>query len=155
MKKIAVILMVIMLLQAFCALAFNGTGYPAWDGVSAPQESFCGNFGPDALALEFDPDPVYSNIADGVLTACFFAFDAAEQNYLELFLVLPENISAGGVYSSADPGDISSLSLYEVFREGEILHFAGQLMGVPYPERLRALLGQQLEEGGHSHGDDA
>ena len=29
------------------------------------------------------------------------------------------------------------------------------LMGVPYPERLRALLGQQLEAGGHSHGDDA
>ena len=29
------------------------------------------------------------------------------------------------------------------------------LRGVPYPERLRALLGQQLEEGGHSHGDDA
>ena len=133
MKKIAVILMIVMLLQASCALAFSGSGYPAWDGASTPGEGFGGKFGEDALQLEFDPDPVYSNVAEGLITACFFAFDAAEQNYLELFLVLPETISAGSVYSSSDPGDISSVSLYEVFMEGETLYFAGQLMNVPYP----------------------
>lgn len=133
MKKIAVILMIVMLLQSACALAFSGSGYPAWDGASTPGEGFGGKFGDDALQLEFDPDPVYSYTADGVLTACFFAFDAAEQNYLELFLVLPEDVRAGSTYTSADPGDVSSVSLYEVFREGETLYFAGQLMGIPYP----------------------
>lgn len=132
MKKIAAILMILMLLSS-CALGFTGSGYPAWDGASAPDDSFCGMFGADALTLAFDPDPTYSSIADGLLTACFFAFDGAEQNYLEMYLVLPEDVSAGSVYTSRDAGDASSISLYEVSKGGEVLYFAGQPMGAAYP----------------------
>lgn len=133
MKKIAGILMVFMLLLSACALAFTGSGYPEWDGASAPSEGFCGNFAQSGLSLEFDPDPTYSCVENGLLTACFFAFDAAQQNYLELFLVLPADLSAGSVYSAQDADGMNSISLYEVSKASETLYFAGQLMGVAYP----------------------
>lgn len=133
MKKITALLTALALLLSACALAFTGNGYPAWDGAAAPQNAFCGAFGGDSLRLDFDSDPTYSSVLDGMITACFFAFDSAEQNYLEMYLMLPENAAAGDVYSSAAAGDRSSISLYEVSLGGEDLYFAGQLMGSAYP----------------------
>ena len=133
MKKITALLTALALLLGACALAFTGSGYPAWDGAAAPQNSFCGVFGGDSLRLDFDSDPKYSSVLDGMITACFFAFDSAEQNYLEMYLMLPENAAAGDVYSSSVSGDRSSISLYEVSLDGEDLYFAGQLMGAAYP----------------------
>ena len=133
MKKIAALLLAILLILNCCAFALTGSGYPAWDGAALPTNSLNGYFGENMLSLEFDPAGEYSYIADGLLTACFFAFDAGEQNYLEMYLMLPENISAGDVFSSADMRGNSSISLYEVSRNDESLYFAGQLAGMAYP----------------------
>ena len=63
---------------------------------------------------------------------CFFAFDKAEQNYLEMYLLLPENAAAGDVFSPAG-SSLSSISLYEVSKEGDELYFSGQVSGFAYP----------------------
>lgn len=133
MKKIFAMLLALMLLVSACACAFTGSGYPAWDGAAAPQNGFGGIFGGEALKMDFDAEPTYSYVLDGMITACFFAFDAKEQNYLEMYLLLPENAQAGDVYSSADSGDMCSISLYEVSLNSEEMYFAGQLMGSAYP----------------------
>ena len=133
MKKIAALLLAVLLFLNCCALALNGSGYPAWDGAALPENGLNAYFGEDMLSLEFDPAGEYSYIQDGLLTACFFAFDAGEQNYLEMYLMLPEEVSAGDVFSSADMRGDSSISLYEVSRNDECLYFAGQLAGMAYP----------------------
>lgn len=133
MKKIAAILLVLCWMLTACAFALTGSGYPAWSGAAVPENSFCAYFGGDMIRLEFDSAPEYSYIEDGLLTACFFAFDEKQQNYLEMYMVLPEGVASGDVYSSADRRGDSSISLYEVFMDGEDLYFAGQLAGNVYP----------------------
>lgn len=133
MKKISALILALSLLLGVCACAFTGSGYPAWDGASAPQSGFCGVFGGEAIALDFDPDPTYSNVQEGSIMACFFAFDEKEQNYLELYLTLPEDAAPGDVFSSSSPVDQNSISLYEVSQADEDLYFAGSLLGTAYP----------------------
>lgn len=133
MKKITALILALILFTGACACAFNGSGYPAWDGVSAPESGFNGVFGGEAISLVFDPDPTYSNVLDDSIMACFFAFDEKEQNYLEMYLLLPEHTAAGDVFSSAQPVDRNSISLYEVSQGGEDLYFAGSLLGTAYP----------------------
>ena len=133
MKRIAATLLILTLMLSACAWALDSSGYPAWDGAALPHSGLNARFGQDMLSLEFDSAAEYSYIEDGLLTACFFAFDAAQQNYLELYLVLPEGLSSGDVYTSADARGDSSISLYEVSATGESLYFAGQLIGNAYP----------------------
>lgn len=133
MKKFSAMLLSLGLLLLPCACAFTGSGYPAWNGSAPPQNGFCAYFGEDMLQLEFDSAQEYSYIQDGLLTACFFAFDAAQQNYLEMYMELPESLAAGDVYTSADGRGDSSISLYEVSLDGESLYYAGQLIGMAYP----------------------
>lgn len=133
MKKTAALLAAIGMLIALPALAFTGAGYPAWDGVAAPQSGFCGDFGGEKLALEFDPAQDYSYCTGDALQACFFAYDGAERNYLELYLLLPRDLEAGDVFQ-AGSGAPCSVSLYEVSRDGETLYYAGTLTGAAYPE---------------------
>lgn len=133
MKKYAALFLALALLLGACACAFTGSGYPAWDGSSAPRSGLNAIFGGEAIALEFDPDPTYSNVQEGSIMACFFAFDAKEQNYLEMYLTLPEDAASGDVYSSAEPIDMNSISLYEVSQADEDLYFAGSLLGTAYP----------------------
>lgn len=132
MRKIAVLTVVFLLLNC-CALALTGSGYPAWDGAALPANGLNARLDEQLLSLEFDPAGEYSYMADGLLTACFFAFDSSQQNYLEMYLALPENLSPGDVFSSADRRGDSSISLYEVSRNDESLYFAGQLAGMAYP----------------------
>lgn len=134
MKKFATLMLALLMLTASCTLAFTGSGYPAWDGSSAPNEGLYGDFGGEKLKLEFDPSQEYSIMDQGSVQACFFAFDSAEQNYLEIYLILPDNLSTGSVYTARDGAGSTSISLYEVSKDTEVLYFAGQVAGAAYPE---------------------
>lgn len=133
MKKMLTASIILALLLCVSAFALNGADYPTWDGVSEPIDSVCGNIDGSDLLLSFDSSPDYSLLADGMLQLCFFAFDAAEQNYIEMYLLLPESAANGDVFSPAS-SSVSSVTLYEVFQSGEDIYFAGQIAGMAYPD---------------------
>ncbi len=128
MKKLAALLTVLALLLGAPALAFEGTGYPAWDGASDPDNGLCAAFDGERIALSFDPSADYSNVQDGTIQACFFAYDATEEHYLELYLLLPQDVAGGDVLQSGD-GTICSISLYETALNGETLYYADEIGG--------------------------
>lgn len=132
MKKLAAILTALILILSMSAFALSGADYPLWDGASAPKNSLYGGIGDQKLLLELDTTAEYSNVADGMAQICFFAFDQAEQNYLEMYLLLPENAAAGDVFSPTG-GGLSSVSLYEVHKDSDELYFSGQVSGFAYP----------------------
>lgn len=132
MKKLAAILTALALLLSMSAFALSGADYPLWDGASAPMNSLYGSIGGQKLLLSLDTTAEYSNVADGMAQICFFAFDKAEQNYLEMYLLLPENAAAGDVFSPTG-GGMSSISLYEVSKDRDELYFSGQVSGFAYP----------------------
>ena len=88
------------------------------------ENALCGRIDGAALALGLDDDPEYSHCADGFVQACFFAYDAAEQNYLEFYLLLPQDAAAGETFRN-DLASPCSLSLYEVSKDSEALYFSG------------------------------
>ena len=138
MKKIAAALLALMMLM-MPAMAMKGEGYPAFDGRQEIENGFGGQFGENSLMLEFDPSGDYSYLRDGYIQGCFFAFDAAEEYYLEMYLLLPEKIAAGDVLtpeSSFAKGAAScSITLFEVDEENnEQAWFAGQMLGKAYPD---------------------
>ena len=130
MKRFAALLTAVLFLFGASALAFDGVGYPPWDGTSAPQNSCGGAFGDERISLAFDPSDDYSNVMDGVVQACFFAYDSSERNFLELYLLIPRNVAAGDVLRSEESKD-SSIYLYEISMDSETLFFAGDLGGAP------------------------
>lgn len=133
MKKTAALLLSIVLLLCTSAFALVGTNYPTWDGASTPADSLYGFIGDQRLQLSLDNTADYSNVTDSLAQVCFFAFDQAQQHYLEMYLLLPEDAKAGDVFS-AQSGSMSSVSLYEVSKDSEELYFSGQVSGIAYPD---------------------
>ena len=136
MRKAAPIVLILLALICAGALALTGSGYPAWDGQSAPSNGLNTNLDCEKIALNFDPTPGYSAWSDERLQACFFAYDQGERNYLELYLLLPGKIAAGDVYTCDDDSS-ASVTLYEVSQDAEVLHYAGKAKGSAYPEGSR------------------
>ena len=130
MKRFAALLTALIFLLSASALAFNGVGYPAWDGVSAPDNSLCGAFGSDRISMTFDPSDEYSVVEEGIIQACFFTYDAAEESFLEMYLLLPDDVAAGDVLRIGD-GRECALYLYEFSLYGDTLYFAGDLYDSP------------------------
>lgn len=126
MKKLAAILLALLLMCSACAFALSGAGYPAYDGSELSDDAFGASFGGENLLLDFDPAPEYSNRMDGTLQLSFYAYDASGKYCLELYLMLPENLSAGEPSSA-------SLYLYEGDGDGETLYFAALENGAPLP----------------------
>lgn len=122
MKELAALVLILLLMGNVCALALNGTGYPAFDGAELPDDSLGGSFGGERLLLAFDPSADYSNLWQGSLQLCFFAFDERQENYLELYLLLPEDLAAG------DGSDLAfaSVNLYEASSSHELLYCAAR-----------------------------
>lgn len=138
MKKIAAILLALVLMMT-SAMALKGEGYPAFDDQANMQNGMGGQFGEENLLLTFDPGAEYSYVRDGYIQGCFFAFDAAEEYYLEMYLLLPEKLESGEVLtpeSSFAKGAAScSVTLFEVDENNnEQAWFAGQMLGKVYPE---------------------
>lgn len=134
MKKFAFLLILCVFLCQTCAFALNGANYPAWNGADPASNSFCASLDGQMLQLEFDPTDPFSMQTDGMLQLCFFAYDGAEQNYLELYLLLPASLSTGDLFSSDVAAQANSITLYEVSQTGEDMYFAGQFVGVAYPD---------------------
>lgn len=132
MKKLAAMLTALVFILCTSAFALSGADYPLWDGASAPKNSLYGSIGGRELLLGLDSTAEYSNVTDGLAQVCFFAFDKAEQNYLEMYLLLPESAAAGDVFSPTG-GGMSSISLYEVSKDSDELYFSGQVSGFAYP----------------------
>ena len=126
MKRFAALLTAFLFLLGASALAFTGQGYPAWDGAAISDDSLSGAFGDERISLAFDPSDDYSNVMDGLIQACFFAYDESEENYLELYLLLPEDVQPGDVLKSGESLD-SSIYLYEIGPDSETLYFAGDI----------------------------
>ncbi len=135
MRKIGIAIFVLLLACAG-AMAFSGSGYPAWDGETEPDNGLNAKFGDERIALNFDPTPDYSFCGEDQIQACFFAYDKLKHNYLELYLLLPLNISAGDILQSEE-GSPCSVSLYEVNLQGETLHYAGRAGSGVFPEGSR------------------
>jgi len=135
MKKILAAVLCIALLCGH-ALAFQGKNYPKNETAKTPVNGVSGSFAGENFQLEFDAAPECSNLADGLIQACFFAFDEAEEFYLELYLMLPETISAGSTIRDTDmAGSGASVTLYEVAQDNsETIWYTGQVLGIAYPE---------------------
>ncbi len=126
MKRLVALALALAMLLSATALAFNGSGYPQWDGSSIPDDSLCVAFGQDRLTLRFDPATDYSNVEDGVIQACFFAYDAAETHYLEFYLLMPQLVMPGDVLRSG--GEMKcSICLYETAVGDEDFYYAGDV----------------------------
>lgn len=125
MRRFSAFALTAVLLLGSFALAVVGQGYPEWDGASEPDEAFCASFDGTNITLSFDPSRDYSNAANGLIQACFFAYDRAEEHYLELYLLLPEGAKAGDVFASAD-GSGSSVSLFETAVANEDFYCADE-----------------------------
>lgn len=123
-RFVAFALTAALMLSTF-ALAVVGQGYPEWDGVSEPDDAFCASFDGTNIALNFDPARDYSNVTSGFIQACFFAYDKTEEHYLELYLLLPEGVKSGDVFTSAD-GSGSSVSLFETAMADEDYYCADE-----------------------------
>ena len=134
MRKIPALFLALILLCT-SALAFEGNGYPAWDGASQPANAACGSFDGQSLLLEFDAAPEYSLVAGGIAQLCFFAHDSDRSHYLELYLMLPANVQPGDVLTQETLlMEGCSVTLYEVLPNGEDCYYAAQFLGMAYPE---------------------
>lgn len=118
MKRNAALLIALAMLLSAFALAVEGQGYPAWDGAAIPDDSLCASIGGEDITLRFDPSQDYSNVAEGSIQACFYAYDATGQHYLELYLLLPEGASSGDRFANSD-GSGALIDLSEVSMSSE------------------------------------
>lgn len=138
MKKAVSTLIALALVLCMGAFALQGSGYPSRDAGVPAENSISGNFGGASLAMEFDPSAEYSMLRDGMIQACFFAYDQSETSYIEIYLELPSNVQSGDRLSTAeDMRGISSsaaISFYEVSADSETLYYAGSVIGIPYPD---------------------
>ena len=126
MKRFAALLTAFVLLLSASALAFKGEGYPAWDGVKTPDNGLCAMFDGESISLSLDPSSDYSNLADGVLQVCFFAYDAADDYFLEMYLLIPQDAASGDVLTDGMGLDCS-IYLYETNASSEVFYYAGDL----------------------------
>ena len=126
MKRLAALLTAFILLLGTSALAFTGEGYPSWDGATTPENALFGVFGGERIALGFDSSDDYSNLEDGIVQACFFAYDATNENFLEMYLLIPQDVQAGDVLTSGQGLDCS-IYLYETAVGSETFYYAGDL----------------------------
>lgn len=138
MRNLIGFLLLCILLAQNCALALTGIDYPAWDGATPVQNALAGSIDGANIYLEFDASADYSMRGEGYLLACFFAYDAAEQNYIELYLLMPETIAAGDVITpqtaAANGAELASISLFEVYASGDESEYAaGQIADQAYP----------------------
>ena len=138
MKKLMGLALLFVLLLQSCALALTGTDYPAWDGAAPVQNALTGSIDGANIYLEFDASTDYSMRGEGYLLSCFFAYDAAQQNYIELYLLIPETIAAGDVITpqtaAANGAELASISLFEVYASGdETEYMSGQIVDQAYP----------------------
>lgn len=133
MKKRLFILIALILGLNACAFALNGANYPSWNGEALPDHHLGGKLNDEMTLLEFDSSQEYSNLADGLIQACFFAFDESQNHYLELYLKIPENAAAGDRFNATDLAQAASITLYEVSSSEEDFYFASQVLGIPYP----------------------
>lgn len=126
MKKFTAALIALALLLSAAALAFNGEGYPQWDGSTEPQSGLSAAFGSERISLDFDPSPDFSNIGGGVIQACFYAYDARNRYYLELYLLLPDDVASGDVIRGG-AAPLCSFCLYETGERSETTYYAGDV----------------------------
>ena len=136
MKKILIVLLAVVLL-CVNALALEGKGYPAWEGGNVSADSLCGTLDGEKLRLSFDPSAEFSMSYDNYLQICFYAMGAPNDNYIELYLVLPLNTQSGDVitpdFAIYNGLKECSVSFYEVIRSNEDFYVAMQ-DSAPYPE---------------------
>lgn len=131
-KRLSILIALILGLNA-CAFALNGANYPSWSGEDLPDHHLGGKLNDEMILLEFDSSQEYSNLADGLIQACFFAFDESQNHYLELYLKLPEDAAAGDRFTATDLSEAASITLYEISNSDEDFYFASQVLGIPYP----------------------
>ena len=137
MKKAVCLLAALALMLCVSAYALRGSGYPAYDGGAAPDNTLAGNFGGQALTLSFDNSAEYSMVQNGVIQACFYAYSKDESHYIETYLEIPQSVQSGDkISSAADMRGLSSsasVSFYEVSKDAEEQYYAGSIIGIPYP----------------------
>lgn len=126
MKRFAALMTALILLLSAPALAFTGQGYPEWDGATIPDSGFCGALDGERILLSFDPSDEYSSVEDGLVQACFFAYDSTERNFMEIYLLLPQDVAPGDVLASGQDLDCS-VYLYETVDGNETFYYAGDL----------------------------
>ena len=124
MKRFAALLTAFILLLSSCALAFEGVGYPEWDGTVIPESGLYGKFGEDRISLIFDPSADYSNTDTSIIQACFFAYDSTNENFLEMYLLIPRDAAPGDVLTT-EHGEDCAIYLYENFHGSDIFYYAG------------------------------
>ena len=135
MKRILIAILALMLCMPG-ALALRGSGYPAYDGISPPDNSIGGMIDGQNIRLDFDNTVEYSYLDDGYLQACFFSFDQTKDTYFELYLLLPSSITAGTTLTpQTEPADSRScISAFEITGQQITEYFVGQDRGAAYPQ---------------------
>ena len=138
MKKFVSVLIALIFILCMQAFALQGSGYPTYDGSNFSDNHIAGSFAGESLMLGFDPAGDYSSVSNGIIQACFFAFDEDETHYIEMYLELPVNIQSGDKITSSDflrnISTPAAVSFYEIDQDTEILYYAGSMLGMPYPD---------------------
>jgi len=135
MKKILIAVLALMLCMPG-AFALRGSGYPAYDGSSPPNNFIGGLIDGQSIRLDFDNTVEYSYIGDGYLQACFFSFDQTKNTYFELYLLRPSSIAADTTLTpQTEPeGSRTCVSAFEITGQQITEYFAGQDRGAAYPQ---------------------
>ena len=135
MKKILIAVLA-MLLCMPGAFALRGSGYPAYDGNSTPNNFIGGMIDGQNIRLDFDSTIEYSYLDDGYLQACFFSFDQTKNTYFEIYLMLPSSITAGTTLTpqSEPEGSRTCISAFEITGQQITEYFVGQNKNAAYPQ---------------------
>lgn len=110
-------------------------GFPSLDDA---QEGLRIEMNGESLQLDFDPATDYSSMQNGMIQASFFSFSENSDYLYELYLLFPENITAGTTISPdyALQNNLldCSISMMVSTETNTQYYFASQMDGAVYPQ---------------------
>lgn len=149
MKKATALLLILFLcLSTACGYASQipdfGSALPnegehsQQPAASAVTEAALINVHGQSVRLDFDPTPQFSYIKDGLVQSSFYAFGPEGKYLYELYLIFPETVIAGSVFTQdlALQGNLEEAGVVLLISSDnmEDLYAAGQYGNAIYPE---------------------
>lgn len=134
--KRAFLFLLLLILVIQPAFSMNA-GYPAYPG-NLDGNQLGGTFDGTSLLMNYDASGDYSYVYDGTVQACFYAYNEPQTSYVELYLLLSENATAGDVitpaYCAEHSCTLCSISFSEVTDITNSYYTVFGLNGSGYPD---------------------
>jgi len=144
MKKIFALLLCLLLMLTCCASATDHPGFSVPDdsGRAEPgsvvSEGIQLNLFGKSVTLDFDPATDFSYAKDGTIQASFYVYSEDGTYLYELYMVFPENVTSGSVFTTenAIEAGLNECNVVVLISSNSTddLYVAAQYAGAPYPE---------------------